>query len=175
MGIVGNETADRLADLEAHQPQDISGLTAEPTISGLQSDARHLRCKAEAAWWATQKPKISTWYKKWELPYKTTPQAQLSLTRPILAKLLAMRTTHRDFAWYHQKFKHDDAILSCVCGKDKSPNHLVHYPRMRRRFRQWPMRPVWPPSDTKEGIIYLNQLLSGPEDFADFIRLAERA
>ena len=40
-------------------------------------------------------------------------------------------------------------------------------------FQQWPARPAWLPANTKEGIIYLQQMLSNPEDFADFIRLAK--
>lgn len=46
---------------------------------------------------------------------------------------------------------------------------------MRRLFRQWPIQLPWPPTNTKEGIEYLQQLLSHPEDFAEFLRLAERA
>ena len=108
-------------------------------------------------------------------PYNTTPPQELTLSRRVLAKLLAIRTMHGDFAWYHRKFKHDDAELLCSCGKDKSPDHLIHCPRMWRWFRQWPARPAWPPANTKEGIMYLQQLLSNPEDCADFIRLAKRA
>ena len=46
---------------------------------------------------------------------------------------------------------------------------------MRRWFTQWPAWPAWPPANTKEGITYLQGLLSNPEDFADFLRLAKRA
>ena len=46
---------------------------------------------------------------------------------------------------------------------------------MRHWFTQWPARPAWPPTNTKEGITYLQELLCNPEDFADFIRLAKRA
>lgn len=120
-------------------------------------------------------PKLSPWYRRWRLPYKTTPQAVLTLSRRVLGKLLAIRTMHSDFAWYHRKFRHEDAVLLCSCGKDKSPDHLVHCPRMRRLFRQWPIQPPWPPTNTKEGIEYLQQLLSHPEDFSEFLRLAERA
>ena len=77
-------------------------------------------------------PKLSIWYKKWELGYNTTPPQELNLSRRILAKFLAIRTMHGDFAWYHRKYKHDDAELLCSCGKDKSPDHLTHCPRMQR-------------------------------------------
>ena len=107
-------------------------------------------------------------------PLCTALGLELTLSRCVLAKLLAIRTMHGDFAWYHRKFKHDDSELLCSCEKNKSPDYLIHCPRMRRWFRQWPARPAWPPPDNnKEGIVYLQQLLSNPEDFADFIRLAK--
>jgi hypothetical protein len=174
MGSTGNEEADGLADSEAHDPHEPSHLAAEPTITGLRTDARTLMRGARRSWWVDRKPNLSTWYKGWALSYNTTPQEELTLTRRVLAKLLAIRTRHGDFAWYHRKYRHDDAELLCPCGKDKSPDHLVHCPRMRRWFLQWPARPAWPPTNTEEGITYLQQLLRNPEDFADFLRLAKR-
>lgn len=175
MGIRGNEVADRLAALEAKEPHEPSHLAAEPTVTGLRSDARILMRDAQRRWWVDRKPKLSRWYRQWALSYDTTPQEELNLSRRVLAKLLAIRTRHGDFAWYHREYKHDDAELLCSCGKDKSPDHLVHCSRMRRWFSQWPARPAWPPTDTKEGILCLEQLLSKPEDFADFLRLANKA
>jgi hypothetical protein len=40
---------------------------------------------------------------------------------------------------------------------------------------QWPAQPALPPTNTEEGIPYLQELLSNPEDFADFLRLAKKA
>ena len=174
MGIEGNEEADGLADLEAQDPHEPYHPAAETTVIGLRTDARKLYHSAKQSWWKDVKPKLSTWYRKWELPYNTTPPQELNLSRRVLTKFLATRTMHGDFAWYHRKYKHDDAELLCSYGKDKSPDHLIHCPRMRRWFLQWPARPAWPPSNTKEGKKYLQQLLSCPEDFADFIRLAKR-
>lgn len=49
MGIMENEVAHRLADLEAHDPHDPSHLAAEPTVAGLRTDARALaRCAQQA-------------------------------------------------------------------------------------------------------------------------------
>ena len=131
-------------------------------------------CDAQSSWWADRRPKLSRWYKRLT-SYNTTSREELTLSRPVLAKPLAIRMMHGDFAWYHRKYKHDDAALLCSCGKDKSPDHLVHCPRMRRWFLQWFARPAWPSINIEEGIIYLQQLLSDPEDFADFLRLAKRA
>src|SRR4051794_28771603 len=69
-------------------------------------------------------------------------------------------TRHGDYAWYHKKFRHEDATLTCACGKEKAPSHLVHCPRARRRFASWPQRPSWPPTNAREGLKYLQQLLS---------------
>ena len=72
-------------------------------------------------------------------------------------------------------FAYEEAEHLCFCGKDKSPDHLVYYPRMRRRFLQWPARSAWPTTNTEDGIVYFQQLPSNPGDFAGFLRLAKRA
>lgn len=171
MGILGNERADRLADMEAHSPHPPALQAAEPTVTGLRSDAQAKRRLAEIEWWSQNKSRLSTWYNQWDLPYSTTAPAELSLSRRALAKLLSTRTMHGDYAWYHKKFKHEDADLNCACGKEKSPSHIVHCPRARRRFASWPHRPAWPPTNSQEGLHYLKELLSSPEDFVSFIGL----
>src|SRR6184192_700709 len=97
--------------------------------------------------------------------------AELGLSRRILAKLLSTRTMHGDYAWYHKKFKHEDAILTYACGKKKASSHLVHYPKAQRRFASWPQRPSTPPANACKGQEYLQQLLNYPEDFAAFLEL----
>lgn len=172
-GIEGNEAADTLADQEAHNPTAPFGEAAEPTVSGLRSDMRTLCRVAEGRWWGTHSTKLSRWYKQWQLPYKPYKAPdQLDLDRPVLAKLLAIRTSHGDFAWYHTKFRHEDAELSCTCGKLKTPDHIVHCKLTRKRFRLWPERPLYPPSNAHEGIEYLRMLLDNPPLFASFLELA---
>jgi len=172
MDIQGNEKADHLADLEAHSPHPPTLQAAEPTTSGLRTEARTKRRLAEIEWWRQHKTKLSTWYNQWDLTYTSTAApAELGLSRRILAKLLSTRTMHGDYAWYHKKFRHEDATLTCACGKEKAPSHLVHCPRAHRRFASWPQRPSWPPTNAREGLEYLRQLLNCPEDFAAFIEL----
>ena len=68
--------------------------------------------------------------------------------------------------------------MQCTFGlaeRTSSLTNLVHCPQMRRWFLQWHARPAWPPTNTEEGIVYLQQLTGTPEDFADFLRLAKRA
>ena len=62
MGIQGNEKADYLADLEAYSLHLPTLQAAEPTITGLRSDARIKRRLAEIEWWNQHKTKLSTWY-----------------------------------------------------------------------------------------------------------------
>jgi len=133
-GIEGNERADQLADQEAKDPQEPIGKAAHPTISGIRTIARGMLRSIEHSWWKARREKLSDWYRQWSLPYKVAPQEELSLNRPTLARLLAIRTMHGDFAWYHKKFRHDNAILQCSCGKDKSPDHIVHCRRTVRHF-----------------------------------------
>ena len=88
MGIKGNEVADRLADREAHDPQEPSHLAAVPTVTGLRTDARTQMYGAQLDWWKDKRPKLSNWYKRWELPYSTISPEELTLSRPVLAKLV---------------------------------------------------------------------------------------
>ena len=172
MGIQGNERADHLADLEAYSPHLPTLQAAEPTITGLRSDAQIKYRLTEIEWWNQHKMKLSTGYNQWNLSYTSTAvPVELSLSRRILAKLLSTRTMHGDYAWYHKKFKHEDAILTCACGKEKVPSHLVYCLRVQRRFASWPQRPSAPPTNACEGQEYLQQLLNCPEDFAAFLEL----
>src|SRR5271168_525072 len=67
----------------------------------------------------------SRWYKKWGLDYQMKLPPELNLPRATLHRLLAIRSSHGDFSWYHTKFNHKDAKLVCSCGQPKSPEHLV--------------------------------------------------
>ncbi|PQE14740.1 endonuclease exonuclease phosphatase protein [Rutstroemia sp. NJR-2017a BBW] len=52
-------------------------------------------------------------------------KSKLNLPRAKLHHLLALRTTHDDFAWYHRKFVHTEANWKCSCGRPKHRNILV--------------------------------------------------
>ena len=145
-------------------------MASRPTLSGIRSIAKSCLQSAKTEWWATKKQKSSRWYKDWNLTYDTKAPPELALPRHILQRLIAIRTNHGDFAWYHKKFCHEDAKLECSCGMDKTPDHIVHCRRTRRLFGQWPNRPHWPPADRTEGLTYLSQLLNNPQDFADFLQ-----
>jgi hypothetical protein len=48
------------------------------------------------------------------------------LDRPMLHRLLAARSGHGDFARYHERFRHYDAVMTCVCRKLRSPSHIFY-------------------------------------------------
>lgn len=173
-GITGNEEADSLAEAEAKDPSPPTGHATDATVSGVRSIAKRLLNQARKGWWAAKRTTLSAWYNQWSLPYTITetPSA-LSLPRPILARLLAIRTMHGDFAWYHQKFKHQDANLGCKCGRAKTPEHIVLCRKTLRTFSKWPRRPITPPTNQKDGIRYLAELLSQPDEFEALLELTE--
>ena len=177
-GIEGNEAADKLANLGALIPEWDDGLAAEPTVSGIHTIFRRQRSEACREWWESCSTKLSSWYRNWNLPYTVRPLPELDLPRPTLHRLLALRTAHGDFSWYHRKFAHDDAKLDCACGRAKTADHLVHCRKTKRRFRLWPQPSSQttlpcPPSSKGDGIAYLRYLLATPKDFAEFLEVTE--
>jgi hypothetical protein len=86
---------------------------------------------------------------------------ELELTRETLHRLLAARSGHRDFAEYHERFEHEDAVLECSCGKRKAPEHLLLCDEVRTRDRP---RLVGSCRDK------IRTLLAGlPKKFANFV------
>ena len=172
-GIEGNEAADALAEAEARNPQEPEGMASQPTISGIRSMAKNRLQSVKMEWWAAKKQWLSKRYSDWDLAYEVKAPPELALPRHTLQRLIAIRTGHGDFAWYHRKFHHKDAKLECGCGMEKTPDHIVHCRYTTRLFAQWPNRPFWPPTDRKEGLAYLKQLMRDPQRFADFLQITE--
>ena len=164
-GIEGNEAADKLADLGASTPQWDAGLASEPTVSGIRTVFRQLRREAQCLWWAECSTKLSKWYKNWALTYQVTTPPELELPRSILHILLAIRSSHGDFEWYHTKFKHTNAKLTCSCGHRKGPIHLVRCRKTAKNYRKWPQKPRFAPTNSTEAVNYLSSLMASPTDF----------
>jgi hypothetical protein len=121
-----------------------------------------------------QKTKLSEWYKSWELDYSPHSRIrELDLPRATLARLLSIRSMHGDFAWYHRKFNHNDAKLTCSCGRDKTPEHLALCRKTLGAFGQWPLRPPLPPSSRSDGLAYTASLIGDPEAFKAFTQLTQ--
>jgi ribonuclease HI len=174
MGIEGNEEADALAGRAANplHPEWINDpIALQPTVCGIRSLARGIEKMAMASWWATVEPKLSGRYRKWALPYEVKPLKELDLPRSTLHRLLATRTGHGDFDWYHTKFKHKDVVLDCSCGMKKTPDHLVHCRRTFRFLWNWPFKPRRPPRNQLEGWDYLRRLQASPKDFEKFVQI----
>jgi ribonuclease HI len=174
LGIEGNEAADRLANLEAQDPSPPTGKATMPTLSGIKSIARKALRSTQQIWWSDKRTELSKWYKSWDLDYapRRGPR-ELDLPRATLARLLSIRSMHGGFAWYHQKFHHDDANLTCSCGRDKTPEHLVLCRKTLAAFNRWPLRPPLPPSSRADGLAYAAVLTREPDAFEAFIQLTQ--
>jgi hypothetical protein len=61
-GIMGNEEADRVADLEAKSPSSLIGQVGYLTASGIRLVAKRLLNLARQDWWDARKTNLSTWY-----------------------------------------------------------------------------------------------------------------
>ena len=64
-------------------------------------------------------------YRDLDLQMRPRKPPELSLPRWLLHHLIAARTGHGDFAAYHRRFKHKNAILECSCGQETSPTHFT--------------------------------------------------
>lgn len=127
IGIRGNEIADRAASAGAHRHCSFPPPLCIATFKRRTKEDSHELAKKL---WQTTMPHsyrelgISSWVSK--------PPA-LHLPRRVLSRLLAARSGHGDFADYHERFQHEDALLTCQCNKRKSPFHLVYCRTARRR------------------------------------------
>ncbi|KAI1005706.1 hypothetical protein K3495_g2518 [Podosphaera aphanis] len=75
-------------------------------------------------WWSTVYPAR---YKDLGLQLRRRKPQELNLPRLLLQRLIAARSGHGDFAEYHRRFHHENAVLDCACGLEKSPTHFVRY------------------------------------------------
>lgn len=73
---------------------------------------------------------------------------------------------HGDFDWYHRRFQHDDAKLTCSCGNKKTPEHIALCPLAHRTIRHWPRSPSRP-TLRLEALQYL--WLLEPGEFAQLL------
>ncbi|KAM4061432.1 endonuclease/exonuclease/phosphatase [Hirsutella rhossiliensis] len=109
--IPGNEQADILAKTGCAQPEPAD---AVPTLAFLRKTARQRSRIAVQAWWDASAPDK---YQSLTLKFPSGCPPELGLPRTMLHHLLAARTHHGDFADYHERFQHDDACVTCSCGR----------------------------------------------------------
>ncbi|XP_044722137.1 RNase H domain-containing protein [Hirsutella rhossiliensis] len=127
--IPGNEQADALAKAGTSQPEPADAL---PTLAYLRKVARQRPKDAFKAWWEVSAPQQ---YRVLDLDATTGCPPELTIPRPLLHHLLAARTHHGDFADYHERLNHDDARLTCSCGRRKEPKHLFYCRKIAPRHR----------------------------------------
>ncbi|OAQ62538.1 endonuclease/reverse transcriptase [Purpureocillium lilacinum] len=154
--IAGNEQADALAKAATSLPKPADAL---PTVAHLRRTARQQSRDAFEACWDASAPDQ---YKPLHLKPAIGCPPELELPRPLLHHLLAARSRHGDFADYHERFNHDDARLSCSCGRRKEPSHLFYCRKILPRHR---MRLA--PSPTAA----VNRAIG--RDFDKFVKLAK--
>ena len=162
-GIEGNEEADRLAKEGAALPVDS---TQRPTLAGVRGIARTRASNHFKDWWdqslATRKRYAQLGLRSASL--RCPPE--LNLPRPILHHLLAMRSGHGDYEWYHLKFNHRDQT-TCSCRRPKTPEHIVYCRKTTRLRDKWP---VFKPTP-KTPYDYWLRLIASPKDFEHFLQV----
>ncbi|KAM5357329.1 hypothetical protein ACJZ2D_016377 [Fusarium nematophilum] len=137
-----------------------------PTYAGALGLVRARTRDQFSAWWVSE---ITT-HERYQTLGLTAASLrcprELELPHRILHRLLACRTGHGDFDWYHKMYNHDNT-RNCTCGGIKTTEHLV-YCRKARKFRAlWPkFKPE--PQTLKE---YWQHLMASPKDFAAFLEI----
>lgn len=128
-GVAGNETADKLAK----EACTLSPVTrTHLSIARAKRRVEQLYQEAAQRYWNDKAPAR---YRELGIGYSSKMPGVLALPRPILGHLLAARSGHGDFAAYHTRFKHDDALMTCSCGQEKSPEHFLSCPLASPRPR----------------------------------------
>ncbi|KJZ69554.1 hypothetical protein HIM_11047 [Hirsutella minnesotensis 3608] len=123
------EEADALAKAGASLPEPADNA---PTLARLRKIARQRPKEAFKTWWQTSAPEQ---YRNLDLTATTGCPPELTLSWPLLHHLLAARTRHGDFADYHERFDHHDALLTCSCGRRKDPTHIFYCRKVAPRHR----------------------------------------
>jgi ribonuclease HI len=158
MDIEGNDQADALAKLGLKDPQHDS----TQTLARVRRSARQASRVQFESWWDHHQParyKHMLWAEQppsqepnapEELPTVTAtlkcPES-LKLPRQTLARWLMMRSGHGPYAAYHDLRKHPDAPRECSCGRPRTPEHIVHCVKMRRKKSLWEDAPTRTPVD----------------------------
>jgi len=126
-GIPGNERADKLAKEAADAHPET------PPLRSIANVKREAKARTEALWrarWEQSQGQARRYLEDFGLKPQTKPTVGLqSMGRETLGWLIATRTGHGDFAEYHRRFKHEDAVLECECGSPRAPMHPFRCPR----------------------------------------------
>ena len=155
-GITGNEMADQQANLGATHPGNPPNSPPPVRFAWARRLLKKALHSRFAAYWAKQAPPS---YRDLAIPVDPFPP-ELSLPRASLGRLLAARSGHGDFANYHERFNHENALLSCSCGQRKTPDHFYHCPRGNRAaWHPWAGLSCREVLGTKNGALLFNEWL----------------
>ena len=124
-GIPGNEEADAQAKGACRQVPEVQ---PQASLAHIKRKAKAFAFQTFAGRWPSLCPRQ---YADLEIvPHPKPPE--LRLPRHLLGKLYEARSQHGDFAAYHERFDHQDALLNCSCGRPKSPVHFYFCKRGRK-------------------------------------------
>lgn len=115
MSISGNELADKLASEAARK----SALPVASLAGARAKTQRHI-WDLTTAWWRIHARSPSG---ELEMPFSKKPPEELRLPRHNLGYHIQCRTGHGDFRAYHERSRHEDALITCSYGGDKSITH----------------------------------------------------
>ena len=102
--------------------QHIPASSLAPSISRAKRDTKIRYPNSATIYWMQNAPER---YRMLEIRENIGNSPELrNLDRRTLGLLLAARSGHGDFADYHRRFQHPDALLTCSCGREKSPDHF---------------------------------------------------
>lgn len=158
--IAGNEEADAEARSALNrlpsrvcQPRNI-------TLAYLRRLMQQRRQQSVDEWWSKACPAR---YRDLDLLMRRRKPPELALPRQLLHNLIAARSGHGDFASYHRRFKHVDANMLCICGREIAPTHFITCRRNSTHMRR-----------LRKGLTvaaYTQQLLE-PRGLGNFIEFA---
>jgi ribonuclease HI len=165
MGIQGNEEADSLARAGAKESPPRTWTT---TYAGARALRRQRTNQQFQDWWDLKHRDIYRYRRNGFSKATLRCPEELSLPRPTLHHLLALRSGHGDFDWYHRKFNHPNND-PCSCGRVRTPEHIVHCSKISRWRSQWPK--FDPQPYTLED--YWDRLIKSPKQFALFLKVTK--
>lgn len=127
--------------------------------------------------WEKRAGLLKHYYNDWGLSWDIGCPAEVKLLRRHqLHRYNAVRHGHGDFAWYHRRWRHEDANLHCRCSARKTPTHIFLCTYALSRFDNWP----WPwdeeevprnkPATRQEKDRYMWQVMTDPGAFASCSR-----
>ncbi|KAI1005470.1 hypothetical protein K3495_g2746 [Podosphaera aphanis] len=118
VGIPGNEIADALAKSACTTQSPI----LPTSIARAKRDVKARYQSHISAYWQENAP---TRYKDLGINFNAKISLELtSLDRRTLGLLIVARTGHGDFADYLRRFHHEDVLLECTCGEEKTLDHF---------------------------------------------------